>query len=603
MRAVRGSFWEFMRYVYSSVLLGLVIVIVGCGGKDSGTRGKTEAASPLPEPPLKYDITPGQPGGRLVMASFAEPKTFNPITANESSSTDILVFLFAGLVGTDLQTFKQIPALAESWAVAEDQKTWTFKLRKGLRWSDGKPLTADDVAFTWRVIYDTNINNVVRDQFLIDGKPFVVTNLDDLTVRVVTPDIYAPLLEFFGAVPIMPRHIIEPAVKEKRFEAAYGVSTSANQVVGSGPFRLKEYKSGQHVLLERNPHFFGVDSKGQRLPYFDNIIWLSVPDLNAMALRMLQGETDVHQFVRPDEIDRFQEEAKRGKFKLLELGTQMDPTYLWFNQNTNISKTGQPVVAPIKLKWFRNQKFRQAIAHAIDRPSIIQSVYAGRAKPNYGFLSASNTRWFNPNTPEYPYSLEKAKALLAEIGIQDRNGDGILEDAEGNKIEFTLFTNAGNTIREKIGVFLQEDLKKLGVQLNFQRLDFRAVVEKINATYDYEAALLSFGGDSIDPVLNMNVLRSSGFTHAWFPRQEKPSTEWEARMDELMIAQLKTLDFAERKKMFDEVQRIFGEQLPMISLIAPQAYAAVNTRLANIRPSVVAHMRVTWNADELYFTK
>jgi peptide/nickel transport system substrate-binding protein len=589
-----------MKHVYSFVLVFLLVS--GCGRKQTG--GAREAASPLPEPPLKYDITPGQPGGRLVMATFAEPKTFNPITANESSSTDIIVLLFAGLVGTDLQTFKQIPGLAESWTVAEDKKTWTFKLRKGLRWSDGQPLTASDVTFTWGVIYNTNINNVMRDPFLIDGKPFVVTNLDDLTVRVVTPEIYAPLLEFFGAVPIMPRHVIEPAVNEKRFEATYGVSTPANQVVGSGPFRLREYKSGQHVLLERNPHFFGVDSKGQRLPYVDNIMWLSVPDLNAMALRMLQGETDVHQFVRPDEIDRFQEEAKRGKFKLLELGTQMDPTYLWFNQNTNLNKkTGQPIVAPIKLKWFRNQKFRQAMAHAVDRPSIIQSVYAGRAKPNYGFLSPSNTRWFNPNTPEYPYSREKAKALLAEIGIQDRNGDGILEDADGNKIEFTLVTNAGNTIREKIGVFLQEDVKKLGIVLNFQRLDFNAVVERVNATYDYDAALLSYGGSSVDPVLNMNALLSSGFTHVWFPRQEKPSTEWEARIDELMIAQLQTLDFAERKKYFDEVQQILAEQLPMISLIAPQAYAAVNTRLANIRPSVVAHMRITWNAEELYFTK
>jgi peptide/nickel transport system substrate-binding protein len=592
-----------MKHLYSFVLV-LLFVVSGCGRKESGGGGTREAASPLPEPPLKYNITPGEVGGRLVMATFAEPKTFNPITANESSSIDILTMIFAGLVGTDLETFKQIPGLAESWTVADDQKTWTFKLRKGLRWSDGNPLTADDVAFTWRVIYDTNINNVVRDQFLIDGKPFAVTNLDELTVRVVTPAIYAPLLEFFGAVAILPRHVIEPAVKERRFEAAYGVSTPANQVVGAGPFRLKEYKSGQHVLLERNPHFFGVDSKGQRLPYVDNIMWLSVPDLNAMALRMLQGETDVHQFVRPDEIDRFQEEAKRGKLKLLELGTQMDPTYLWFNQNTNINKkTGQPIVAPIKLKWFRNQKFRQAMAHAVDRPSIIQSVYAGRAKPNYGFLSPSNTRWFNPNTPEYPYSVEKAKALLAEIGIQDRNGDGILEDADGNKIELTLITNAGNTIREKIGVFLQEDLKKLGIVLNFQRLDFNAVIERVNATYDYEAALLSYGGSSVDPVLNMNALLSSGFTHAWFPRQDKPSTEWEARIDELMISQLQTLDFAERKKYFDEVQQILAEQLPMISLIAPQAYAAVNTRLANIRPSVVAHMRITWNAEELYFTK
>ena len=127
------------------------------------------------------------------------------------------------------------PALAESWTVADDKKTWTFKLRKGLRWSDGKPLTADDVTFTWRVIYDTNINNVVVDQFFINGKPFTVTNLDDLTVKVVTPEIYAPFLEFFGAVPILPRHVLEPAVKEKRFESAYGVNTLRQQLDRLGP--------------------------------------------------------------------------------------------------------------------------------------------------------------------------------------------------------------------------------------------------------------------------------------------------------------------------------------------------------------------------------
>lgn len=594
-----------MKHVYISVLLIFLILASGCGRKDSGSGGKAEAASPLPEPPMKYDnIEPGQHGGRLVMAVFGEPKTFNPITANESSSTDVLQTLFAGLVLVDYKTFAVHPALAESWSVADDKKTWTFKLRKGLRWSDGRPLTADDVAFTWQTIYDTNINNVVADLFRIDGKSFSVTNLDELTIRVVTPEVYAPILEFFGVVPIIPRHILEPAVKEKRFESAYSVGTPAERIIGSGPYRLKEYRSGQHVFLERNPHFMGVGPKGDRLPFIQNVVWLIVPDFNAMALRMLQGETDVHQFIRPDEVDRFREESKKGKLNLLELGTQMEPTYLWFNQNTNINKqTGQPIVAPAKLKWFRNQKFRQAIAHAIDRQSIVQSVYAGRAKPNYGFLSPANERWFNPNTPEYPYSREKARALLAEIGIQDRNGDGILEDADNNKIEFTLITNTGHSIREKIGVFLQEDLKKLGIQLNFQRLDFNALVDRLNSTYDYDAVLLAMGGSGIDPTLNMNLLLSSGFTHVWFPRQEKPSTAWEARIDELMYSQLKTLDFAERKKYFDEVQQIFGEQQPMISIIAPQAYAAVNARLANLRPSVAASPRVTWNVEELYFKK
>jgi len=552
---------------------------------------------------MKYEIEPGRPGGRLVMSTFGEPKTFNPITANESSSTDIITFLFAALMRLDLKTFEVAPGLAESWSVAEDKKTWTFKLRKGLRWSDGRPLTADDVMFTWQVIYDPSINNVVRDQFLIDGKPFVVTKVDELTVRVTTPDIYAPFLEFFGSgVPIIPRHVLEGAVKEKRFEAAYGINTPPDRLVVSGPYRLKDYKSAQHVLLERNPHFAGVDPKGQRLPYCDNVIWLTVPDHNAMALRMLQGETHVHQFLRPDEIDRFQEEARHGKFKVIDMGTAMEPNYLWFNQNTNLNKkTGKPLVDPVRVKWFRNQKFRQAMAHAIDRPSIIQSIYAGRAKPNYGFLTPANTKWFNANTPQYPYDQQKSKALLAEIGIQDRNGDGILEDAEGNKIEFALITNTGNTIREKMGVFLQEDLKKLGVQLNFQRLDFNVLVEKMNTTYEYDAALVVMGGNGVDPVLNMNVLLSGGFTHVWFPRQNKPSTEWEARIDELMNLQLKTLDFAQRKKYFDEVQQILGEQLPMISIVAANAYAAVDNRLGNVKPSLAASMRITWNGEELFF--
>jgi peptide/nickel transport system substrate-binding protein len=583
-------------------LLGLIVVFgsTGCGKREA-RDGASPASSPLPEPPMKYEIEPGRHGGRLVMSTFGEPKTFNPITANESSSTDIITFLFAGLMRLDLKTLEVAPGLAESWSVADDQKTWTFKLRKGLRWSDGRPLTADDVMFTWRVIYDTNINNVVRDLFFIDGKPFAVTNLDDLTVQVVTPDIYAPFLEFFGQVPIIPRHVLEPAVKEKRFESAYGVNTAPDRLVVSGSYRLKEYKSAQHVLLERNPHFAGVDPRGQRLPYIENVIWLNVPDHNAMALRMLQGETHVHQFLRPDEVDRFQEEAKRGKFKVVEMGTAMEPNYLWFNQNTNLNKAGKPMIDPVRVKWFRNQKFRQAMAHAIDRPSIIQSIYAGRAKANYGFITPANTKWFNPNTPQYPYDQQKARALLAEIGIQDRNGDGILEDAEGNKIEFTLITNAGNTIREKMGVFLQEDLKKLGIQLNFQRLDFNILVEKMNNTYEYEAALVVMGGSGIDPQLSMNVLHSSGFTHVWFPRQSRPSTPWEMRIDELMNLQLKTLNFAERKKYFDEVQQIFGEQLPMISIVAANAYAAVDNRLANVKPSLAATMRITWNGEELFF--
>src|SRR6185295_2131844 len=227
----------------------------------------------------------------------------------------------------------------------------------------------------------------------------------------------------------------------------------------------------------------------------------------------------------------------------------------------------------------------------------------GRANPAGGFISPANKKWYNDKIRQYTYDPDKAKVLLAEIGIKDRDGDGILEDADGNKIEFVLNTNTGNSVREKIGVIVQADLKKLGVQLIFQPLDFNTLVNKLNTTYDYESSLLVFGGDSTDPSNNMNMLRSEGFTHTWFPRQKAPSTDWEARIDWLMNAQLKTLDYTKRKEYFDEVQAIMEEQAPMISLVSSYAFASIRSDIGNARPTALHSLRLVWNIEELYFKK
>ena len=676
----------------TSLLAAMCIVsLSGCDKKLDATAANTKAAAPsaskipLPEPPAVANCEPGTYGGRLVIATFGDPKTFNPITANEGSSQDIYRFLFASLTDLDAPTQELKPSLAESWSVEKDQKTWTFKLRKGVKWSDGHPFTADDVIFTWNdVIYNKAIDNVTVDLFLIDGKDFAVTKVDDYTVRVVTPDIYAPFAEAWGGTSILPKHALAKAVAEKRFESAYGINTKPEEIVGCGPFKLKEFKPGQLTLLERNPHYFVVDKKGQRLPYLDNVIYTVVPDMNATSLRFLKGESDVNEMVRPDEFEKYKADADKGKFTLLELGIGLERGFLWFNQNTNIASTfeitsdppeveitwnkvprgktpltkkltlgevelvakskdgaeetktltllnghalpvvvkfsfgtvqikgesasvktiaAKPLVDPKRLKWFRNTTFRQAIAYAVDRPSIVKSIYAGRGQPNYGIETEGNKKWYHPGIRKYPFDLDKARALLKEIGIMDRDGDGILEDADGNKIEFVLNTNTGNSVREKIAVLIQADLKKLGIGLVYQPLEFNTLIDKIDVTYDYEAALLSLGGGSVDPVGSMNVLQSGGFTHMWFPRQKTPSTPWEARMDYLMNAQLKTLDFAERKKLMDEVQMIMTEQVPFICTVVPISYCAVRSDLANVRPTVLNYYRATWNAEELYFRK
>jgi peptide/nickel transport system substrate-binding protein len=589
-------------------LLAIVVAVVfcfsGCGKKSETASSENPAANfPLPEPPLVADCNPGVPGGRLVIATFGDPKTFNPITANEQSSDETIRHLFASLL--DYDPFKQEvePGLADFWTNSPDGRTWTFKLRKNLRWSDGAPLTADDVVFTWDVIYNPDIDNVTRDLFIVDGKKFTVTKLDDLTVQVVTPEIYAPFLENFGGVPILPKHILEKTVADKTFTSAYGINSKPADIVGSGPFRIKAYQPAQDILLERNPYFFEVDSNGQHLPYFDNIILTVVPDMNALSLRFLSGESDADDSVLPDEYDQFKAESANGKSRLLEPGIGLEAGFFWFNENTNVDKNGKPYVDPKKLKWFRDTKFRQACSYAIDRESIIKSIFSGRAIPNYGFVTPGNKKWYDPDTPQYPYDVAKALALLKEIGIEKRNGDDFATDADGNKIEFVLNTNTGNGAREKTALLIQSDLKALGFNVILQPIEFNTLVSKIDDTYDYDCILLGLGGGGTDPSSSMNVIKSSGYTHQWFPRQKAPSTPWEARLDYLMDAQMKTLDFAERKKDFNEVQQILGEQQPMIFTVTPHYYAAIRSDIGNVRATPLSYYRATWNAEELYFKK
>jgi len=683
-----------MKAFFRSLVLtvGVALLIAGCkksevaapGGKP--TESSAKAAADLPQPPCVYDCEPGVRGGRLVIATVGDPKTFNPITENESTSREVIRFLFAGLVSMDWPTQKASPGLAHAWSVADDKRTWTWKLRSGLKWSDGHALTADDVVFTWNeVIYNPDIVNVTRDLFTIDGKEFKITKVDELTVQVVTPDAYAPFVEYFGGVEILPKHILSRAVAEKKFESAYGINTKPEELVCSGPFKLKQYKAGEFTLLERNPYFFGVDKAGTRLPYLDNVIYPVVPDMNAMSLRFLKGESDIHETVRPDEYDRFRSEAEAGKFRLETLGIGPEKAFVWFNLNTNhavdlkfacdrpdmgllvksainqrldklpangrvigsslelvltagtneqkramVIAPGQslpltvkfdnatvtisglkgegsvqprPLVEPKKMRWFSQPKFRQAVAHAIDRPSIIKSIYAGRAEEGGSFISAAIKKWHNPNVPKYPYDPARARALLKQIGIEDRNNDGVLEDAEGNVLEFTFNTNVGNNTREKVAVIIQSDLKKLGIKLNFKPVDFNALVSMIDDTFDYDAILLGLGGGGTDPAANMNVLKSEGFTHFWFPRQKSPATPWEARIDQLMNAQLKELDEAKRKALFDEVQVIMAAELPFIYTVQQFNYAAYRKDLGNVRPTVLSSYRVTWNAEELYLKK
>lgn len=537
------------------------------------------------------------------MLSAGAPRTFNPLLAMDGASDEVVRLIFSGLIALDAPTQEARPALAESWSVSPEGRTWTFKLRAGLHWSDGHPLTAADVVFTWNeVMYNPDMNRITYDLFRINGKNFEVTMVDDVTVKVVTPEVFAPFLEFFGSVPILPKHVIGREVAERRFLSVFTPSTRPDRIVGSGPFRVKESKPGESVLLERNPEYWAVDAQGVRLPYLEEVL-IVVTAGASPTLFFLNGQGDVCEHARPDEFTAVQAAASSGKFRVLDLGAGSERDFLWFNLNTNFTSTGRPLVNPVKSAWFRNKAFRQAVSCAIDRDRIVQAAYGGRAVAPLTFISSENQKWSNPNVPGFGYDPARARALLAGMGIQDRNGDGLLEDTAGQGIEFTLNSNTGNAAREKAAQLIVEDLGRLGFKVGFQPLDYPSLVARINETFDYECALMGLGGGGVDPASQLNVLKSSDPMHQWFPNQRTPATDWEARMDFLMDAQMRVLDFASRKKYFDEVQAILAEQQPMIYTVAPSHFAALRPDLVNLRPSVLTAYRLTWNVEQLSFKK
>ena len=593
--------------LYFAGILAVVTAFSGCGqNTKTSSRENSPATYPLPDPPVVANCTAGVRGGKFVICQLREPKTFNFLVSDELSSRYIGRFMFWGLLNFDFPTQTVKPGLAYWWTNSPDGKTWTFKLRKNLRWSDGVPLTADDVVFTWNdIVYNPQIPNPLRDQFIIEGKKFTVTNLDDLTIQVTTPQVYAPFLQAFGFdVPIYPKHTLAQYANAS-FPSAYGVNWNPKDIVCEGPYCLKEYKQAEYAVLERNPYFLEVDTNGTRLPYFDQIIFSIVPDYNAQSLRFLSGESDADDLIYPYEYDQFKAASANGKFDLLEPGIGLVTTFFWFNQNTNTNPhTGKPYVDPVKLNWFRNEQFRQAISYAIDRNNITKSIEFGHAVPQYGFLTEGYQNWYDPKIKTYPYDPAKAVELLKEIGIEKRNGDIFLTDANGNKIEFVFNTNIENNERNKMGVLIVSDLQKIGIHVIFQPVEFNSLITKIDDTYDYDCVLMGNYSDSgTDPFSSMNILKSGGYDHYWFPRQKTPVTPWEARMDQLMDVQMQTLDLAEREKNFNEVQEILAEQQPMIFTVTPMYFATVRPDIGNVRVTPLSYYQVTWNAEELYFKK
>ncbi|MBU2250831.1 MAG: ABC transporter substrate-binding protein [Candidatus Omnitrophica bacterium] len=536
-------------------------------------------------------------GGELVLSTVTDPKSFNPIVSKESNVGAIMGLVFEGLTRTNGVTTEVEPNLAQSWEVSEDGKVWTFHLRQDVNWSDGVPFTAADVVFTFnQLIFNLDIETSSRDVFTIEGKIFKVEELDKFTVRFILPVKFAPFLRGMGQE-ILPKHLLEKVVSKGKFNYHWGLDTKLEDIVGTGPFMLSKYLPAERITLVKNPNYWRKDKQNKRLPYIDKITYLVVQNQDVAVLKFEQGQIDYYG-LRGQDYPILKPKEKEGNFKVYNTGPDFGTNFLLFNQNRDKNKkTKKPYVSEYKLNWFTELKFRKAVACAIDKDSIINIVMNGLGSRQDSAMSPSAGFFYNPNVEKYEYSIEKAKVLLKEIGIYDRDQDGIAEDDQGNKIEFNLFTNSENTQRLALANIIKKDLEQLGFKVNFVPLSFNQLTSKLDSTFDWDALILGFTG-GIEPHFGNNVWQSSGHLHAWYPKQPKPATSWEAEIDKIFNQAVQELDRDKRKQFYDRWQEIVAQELPLIYTVLPQSIFAVRNKFGNLNPT--PYGGAFHNLEEIY---
>jgi peptide/nickel transport system substrate-binding protein len=589
---------RFQRWLAFAIALVSVITFAGC----NPAKMTTEAAR----------------GGQVVFGILSDPKTFN--YALNQESPNIFTLTYEGLVTEDGDG-KVIPALAEKWDISPDKLKIVFTLKKDLKWSDGHPLTVDDVVFSYNDIYfNEEVPTDTRDGLRVGQKQLLpkVKKIDDRRVEFIMPEAFSPFLR--NSTAILPKHALEESVKTRKkckpskkdekcplnFMTTWGVNTPPNKIIVNGPYKLESYVPGERLVYVRNPYFWRKDTQGKPQPYIERIVWQIVQSTETQLLQFRSGGLD-STGVYPEYFSLLHGEQKRGKFTIH--GTENpEPTpgeqFISFNLNKG-SRNGKPLVDPKKSEWFNNVKFRQAVAYGIDRQRMVNNIFRGLGEPQDSPITFQSPYYLSrkEGLKFYDYNPKKAKELLLEVGFK-YNSQNQLEDAEGNPIRFSLITNAGNKIREAMGTQIKQDLEELGMQIDFNPIDFGILVDKLSNSLDWECYLLGFTGGA-EPHNGSNVWSPEGGLHAFnqkalpgqTPIEGREVADWERKIGDLYIKASQEFDEKKRKALYAETQQITKEYLPVIHLVNPYAMSAVRDRIQGVEFSPLNG--AFWNIYEL----
>jgi len=577
-----------------TLLLGLILLL-GTVGLASGPDYVTV---PLGVPGTIYEehFQIGVHGGTLRTSMIANPVVFNPIVARDTASFWPLDRLQDSLITRNPLTMELEPSLATHWEVSEDGLTITFHLRRGLRFSDGEPLTASDLMFTFEDVFlNEDIDARRVDWRLPDGTLPWFTKIDDYTIKAHFSMIFRPALLAIGGVDILPRHKLwhtvaklNPALEGVcRFNVAWGVGTDPAEIVGTGPFILYRFIPDVEIRMKRNPYFWKFDPAGNRLPYWDELVQNIVASIDVAFLMFRNKEIDVFG-PRPVDLAILHAEAPIKDFTLLIPGD-----LVWGQEFFTLNQDHRD---PNLRELFRDLRFREALAHARDVETIIDVVYLGLGRDIWAPVSVNSpfyAGWYHPDIIWREYCHDTAAGLLDEVGIIDTDGDGWREFADGTRVEFRWFTNAGNELRITMSLMLADSLRELGLYVTFTALPWPEFVGRLLAPAgDWDSIVIGFTA-GVDPHWAATIWKSTGSLHFWRfsaggPAGRHPAAfpvadpmPWNPRVDELWALQSGTFCEAEAKVYFAEFQLLVNEHLPLVYLPAREYMFAYYNHLGN----------------------
>jgi peptide/nickel transport system substrate-binding protein len=547
---------------------------------------------------------------QVVARTGSEPTTYNYALIDQYPN--FAPFINEGLISENLAGEVE-PALAESWQVSDDKLRIIFTLKQGLKWSDGEPLTVDDVVFTYNDIYlNEKIPTSVQDTLRIGEKGLLpsVRKVDDRRVEFTIPEPFAPFLRSTGSA-ILPKHALLDSVKTKdssgkpKFLSTWGMDTDPAKIISNGPYVVESYAPSERVLFRRNPYYWRKDSQGNQLPYIERIVWQIVESSDTALIQFRSGGLDTIA-VGPATFALLKREEQRGNFTIYNGGPDSGTTFITFNLNKG-QRNGKPLVNTIKSRWFNTVAFRQAVAHAVDRQTMINNTLRGLGTLQNSPISVQSPYYFSSKEGlnVYNYNPEKAKKLLLEAGFKYNTANQLL-DADGNRVRFTMLSQTGSRIVEAIGAQIKQDLAKIGIQVDYNQIDFGTLGDKLDNTLDWECWLGSITG-STEPHSGFNLWSPDGTFH---PFNQKPQpgqapitgrevADWEAEIGRLYLQGSRELDEAKRKDIYGETQRITQDYLPFIYLVTPLEMAAVRNRIKNVEVSSLYYESVLWNAPKL----